>query len=291
MAPARPLGRLVAHLPDHRRRPPAARRSARSCATSRAARPTSPRRRRSGTSPSAPRSPRPSSRTASARARTTASASPAPDGARVFIETTRPELLAGLRRAGRAPRRRALPAAVRHDRAHAALRRRGAGRRAPPRRPREGLRHRDDLHVRRHHRRHLVARAAAADPPDHRLGRPDPARHPRLDRDAEPAATTYAAIAGTTSFTRQGAHGRGRCAQPAFVEGEPRPITHAVKFYEKGDKPLEIVTTRQWYIRNGGRDADLRERARRARRRAALAPAVHAGPLRRTGSRASTATG
>ncbi len=34
----------------------------------------------------------------------------------------------------------------------------------------------------------------------------------------------------------------------------------AVKFYEKGDKPLEIVTTRQWYIRNGGRDADLRER-------------------------------
>jgi valyl-tRNA synthetase len=30
-------------------------------------------------------------------------------------------------------------------------------------------------------------------------------------------------------------------------------------FYEKGDKPLEIVTSRQWYIRNGGRDADLRD--------------------------------
>jgi len=40
--------------------------------------------------------------------------------------------------------------------------------------------------------------------------------------------------------------------------GEPRPITHAVKFYEKGDRPLEIVTTRQWYIRNGGRDEELR---------------------------------
>ncbi|MFM1986934.1 MAG: hypothetical protein RIS18_1151 [Actinomycetota bacterium] len=40
--------------------------------------------------------------------------------------------------------------------------------------------------------------------------------------------------------------------------GEPRPISHAVKFFEKGDKPLEIVTTRQWYIRNGGRDQDLR---------------------------------
>jgi valyl-tRNA synthetase len=39
--------------------------------------------------------------------------------------------------------------------------------------------------------------------------------------------------------------------------GEPRPITHPVKFFEKGDKPLEIVTSRQWYIRNGGREADL----------------------------------
>ncbi|HEX9467058.1 MAG TPA: valine--tRNA ligase [Acidimicrobiia bacterium] len=41
---------------------------------------------------------------------------------------------------------------------------------------------------------------------------------------------------------------------------EPRPITHAVKYYEKGDRPLEIVTTRQWYIRNGGRAAELRAR-------------------------------
>ncbi|WP_322769886.1 valine--tRNA ligase [Frankia sp. Cr1] len=40
--------------------------------------------------------------------------------------------------------------------------------------------------------------------------------------------------------------------------GEPRPINHPVKFYEKGDRPLEIVTTRQWYIRNGGRDETLR---------------------------------
>ncbi len=39
--------------------------------------------------------------------------------------------------------------------------------------------------------------------------------------------------------------------------GEPRPITHPVKFFEKGDKPLEIVTSRQWYIRNGGREKEL----------------------------------
>jgi valyl-tRNA synthetase len=41
--------------------------------------------------------------------------------------------------------------------------------------------------------------------------------------------------------------------------GEPKPITHPVKFYERGERPLEIVTTRQWYIRNGGRDTVLRD--------------------------------
>ncbi|GAB6897740.1 valine--tRNA ligase [Kineosporia succinea] len=47
---------------------------------------------------------------------------------------------------------------------------------------------------------------------------------------------------------------------------DPRPITHPVKFFEKGDRPLEIVTSRQWYIRNGGRSeqirADLLERGK-----------------------------
>jgi valyl-tRNA synthetase len=31
--------------------------------------------------------------------------------------------------------------------------------------------------------------------------------------------------------------------------GEPRPVTHAVKFYEKGDRPLEILTSRQWFVK------------------------------------------
>ncbi|HTM23904.1 MAG TPA: valine--tRNA ligase [Vicinamibacterales bacterium] len=44
--------------------------------------------------------------------------------------------------------------------------------------------------------------------------------------------------------------------------GEPRPITHAVKFFEKGDRPLEIVSSRQWFIKTMVfRDA-LLERAR-----------------------------
>ena len=43
------------------------------------------------------------------------------------------------------------------------------------------------------------------------------------------------------------------------LEGEPTPTTRMANFYERGDRPLEIVSTRQWYIRNGGRDAGLRE--------------------------------
>jgi len=43
------------------------------------------------------------------------------------------------------------------------------------------------------------------------------------------------------------------------LAGGPDPVLHAVKFYEKGDVPLEIVTSRQWYIGNGGRDPGLRQ--------------------------------
>ncbi|YAL84261.1 valine--tRNA ligase [Dermacoccaceae bacterium W4C1] len=40
--------------------------------------------------------------------------------------------------------------------------------------------------------------------------------------------------------------------------GEPRKTQRKANFFEKGDKPLEIVTSRQWYIRNGGRSEELR---------------------------------
>ncbi len=35
---------------------------------------------------------------------------------------------------------------------------------------------------------------------------------------------------------------------PALVS-EPKPIEHPVKFYEKGENPVEFITTRQWFIR------------------------------------------
>ncbi len=70
--------------------------------------------------------------------------------------------------------------------------------------------------------------------------------------------SAYEQIAGTTAHTAKEKLAELLKATGDLV-GEIRPITHAVKFFEKGDKPLEIVTTRQWYIRNGGRDADLRD--------------------------------
>jgi valyl-tRNA synthetase len=39
----------------------------------------------------------------------------------------------------------------------------------------------------------------------------------------------------------------GDAAAP--LQGEPQPIEHPVKFFEKGDRPLEFITTRQWFVK------------------------------------------
>ena len=69
----------------------------------------------------------------------------------------------------------------------------------------------------------------------------------------------YERMAGTTVFTGQKTVVE-MLVEAGEMEGEPKKIKHPVKFYEKGDKPLEIVASRQWYIRNGGRDAERREK-------------------------------
>jgi valyl-tRNA synthetase len=69
----------------------------------------------------------------------------------------------------------------------------------------------------------------------------------------------FAQLAGKTVFSAKQTIVELLQASGDMV-GEPKPITHLVKFFEKGDKPLEIVSTRQWYIRNGGRDQVLREK-------------------------------
>ncbi|GGF58061.1 valine--tRNA ligase [Marmoricola endophyticus] len=78
---------------------------------------------------------------------------------------------------------------------------------------------------------------------------------PWLSSDA--AATAYSELAGKTTFSAREAmvsllRGSGD------LDGDPKPTQRMTNFFEKGDKPLEIVATRQWYISNGGRDADVR---------------------------------
>ncbi len=66
--------------------------------------------------------------------------------------------------------------------------------------------------------------------------------------DAARAQASYEPMAGRSP----------KAARRAIVEalgesgdliGEPKPLRHVVKFYEKGDRPLEIVTSRQWFVR------------------------------------------
>ena len=178
------------------------------------------------------------------------------------------------------------------DGAHAAVRRRGARARPPAGRPRQGHRHRHDLHVRRPHRRHLVARAAAADPRDHRSRRADPAPTPPAGhRRRRRAQAAYARLAGSTAFTGARRRSSSCCASPATWSASRAPITHPVKFYEKGDRPLEIVTV--------AAVVHPQRRPRRATCASACSRAAASctgtrrtcGRATRTGSRASTATG
>ena len=76
--------------------------------------------------------------------------------------------------------------------------------------------------------------------------------------ESEAGRAAYSELAGKTVFSAKEAMVEA-LRRTDDLDGEPRPISHSVKFYERGTKPLEIVSTRQWYIRNGGRDADLRQ--------------------------------
>ena len=73
---------------------------------------------------------------------------------------------------------------------------------------------------------------------------------------SEQGRAAYAQLAGRTAKAARQVitdvlHAAGA------VRGEPEPVRHAVKYYEYGQAPLEIITTRQWYLRNGSRAKDL----------------------------------
>ncbi len=63
--------------------------------------------------------------------------------------------------------------------------------------------------------------------------------------------------------------------------GEPNPITHPVKYYERGERPLEIVSSRQWFVRTLGPTGT----AAGAGGAAVLASALHAPTASHPGSR------
>ncbi|MEW1981453.1 valine--tRNA ligase [Citricoccus sp. NPDC079358] len=76
---------------------------------------------------------------------------------------------------------------------------------------------------------------------------------------SESGRAEYETLAGKTVFSAKETVVTA-LTEAGLVDGEPKKITHPVNFYEKGDKPLEVISSRQWYIRNGGRDAERREK-------------------------------
>ncbi|WP_353827608.1 valine--tRNA ligase [Agromyces sp. SYSU T0242] len=87
----------------------------------------------------------------------------------------------------------------------------------------------------------------------------------RVIAEAPEAITTeagreaYAKLAGKTPFSAKQAV-VDLLRESGDLLADPKAITHPVKFFEKGDRPLEIVSTRQWYIVNGARDEALKSK-------------------------------
>ncbi|EFQ83636.1 valine--tRNA ligase [Aeromicrobium marinum DSM 15272] len=67
----------------------------------------------------------------------------------------------------------------------------------------------------------------------------------------------FSELSGKTTFTARELIVEALRAS-GDLDGDPVPTQRVANFYEKGDKPLEIVSTRQWYLSNGGRDPELR---------------------------------
>jgi len=86
-------------------------------------------------------------------------------------------------------------------------------------------------------------------------------RDGRLLRDTPEwlaGSEVYAELAGKTVHTARELI-VAKLRESGDLDGEPTPTQRMANFYERGDKPLEIVSTRQWYITNGGRDESLKQ--------------------------------
>jgi valyl-tRNA synthetase len=79
--------------------------------------------------------------------------------------------------------------------------------------------------------------------------------------DVESARRNYSELAGRT-INQARKRSAELLAESGELIGEPQPVNRAVKFFEKGDRPVEIVTSRQWFIRTIEHQERLIERGR-----------------------------
>ena len=103
----------------------------------------------------------------------------------------------------------------------------------------------------------VIGRDGAVSPP--RWGEPG-----WESRDAAAATAAQGELAGKTSKQAQATIVELLRASGELV-GEPKPIRHAVKFYERGERPLEIVSSRQWFVKTIEFREELLERGRELR--------------------------
>ncbi len=100
--------------------------------------------------------------------------------------------------------------------------------------------------------------------PDGRLGEVPWGAPGWESADLERARASYGELSGSTIN-----QARRRIVEMLAASGdllaEPEPVNRAVKFYEKGDRPVEIITSRQWFIRTIEHQPLLLDAARQLR--------------------------
>jgi valyl-tRNA synthetase len=83
-------------------------------------------------------------------------------------------------------------------------------------------------------------------------------------RDGRAASAAQGEIAGMTPR-----RARTKIAEllraSGHLVGEPQRVRHAVKFYERGERPLEVVSSRQWFVKTIEFREELLERGRQIR--------------------------
>jgi valyl-tRNA synthetase len=92
--------------------------------------------------------------------------------------------------------------------------------------------------------------------PDGRIVAAEYGSEPWASRDPERARAAHAELVGKSVEQARrrviellAAAGSAATGAGAALLGEPRPVEHPVKFYEKGDRPLEFMPARQWFVR------------------------------------------